>query len=91
MTCGQIPTAMTTENQLSISLLAQALKKQFISLPDGAHIRACELPFEDPLALPVLDSGVGNVAFIEASRSNDVCAICQMKFQVAAKLEENSS
>lgn len=41
MICGQVPTATTTNNQLSISLLAQALKKQLISLPDGARLRAC--------------------------------------------------
>lgn len=75
MTCGQVPTATTTDNQLSISLLAQALKKQLISLPSGAHIGACELPPEDPFALPVLDSGSGNVAFIVVSRSNDACAV----------------
>lgn len=75
MTCGQVPTVTTTENQLSISLLAQALKKQLISFPSGAHIRAYELPLEDPFALPVLDSGSGNVAFIVASRSNKACAV----------------
>ncbi|VTJ81893.1 Hypothetical predicted protein [Marmota monax] len=82
VTCVHVCTAEIVNNQFRMSLIALTLKNQLISFKNGTPERLCQLPFEDPCAVQLLDSGEGNLFFIVSFRSNDACAVWKKNFQV---------
>ncbi|XP_008987220.1 Fanconi anemia group B protein [Callithrix jacchus] len=90
VTCIHICTAEIINNQLRISLTALTRKNQLISFQNGTPKSVCQLPFGDPCAVQLMDSGGGNLFFIVSFRSNNACAVRKDNFQVAAKWEKVS-
>ncbi|KAI5146842.1 Fanconi Anemia Group B Protein [Manis pentadactyla] len=90
VTCVHICDAEIVNNQLKMSLIALTRKNQLISFQNGMPNRVCQLPFGDPCAVQLRESGGGDL-FIVSFRSNDVCAVWEKNFQVAAKWEKASS
>ncbi|XP_047571245.1 Fanconi anemia group B protein isoform X1 [Lutra lutra] len=74
-------------NQLRMSLIALTRKNQLILFQNGTPKSVCQLPFGDPCAVQLMDSGRGDF-FIVSFRSGDACAIWKKNFQVAAKWEK---
>ncbi|XP_008571408.1 PREDICTED: Fanconi anemia group B protein [Galeopterus variegatus] len=91
VTCVHVCATKIVNNQLRMSLIVLTQKNQLISFQNGTPQRVCQLPFEDPCAVQLMDSGGGNLFFIISFRSNDVCAVWKKSFQVAAKWEKLSS
>ncbi|XP_045852446.1 Fanconi anemia group B protein [Meles meles] len=74
-------------NQLRMSLIALTRKNQLILFQNGTPKSVCQLPFGDPCAVQLMDSGRGDF-FIISFRSGDACAVWKKNFQVAAKWEK---
>nr|XP_013000328.1 Fanconi anemia group B protein [Cavia porcellus] len=91
VTCVYVCSAEITTSQLRMSLIVLTQKNQLISFQNGTPGNVCQLPFEDPFSVQLLDSGQGNLFFIVSFRSSDACAIWKKNFQVAAKWENLSS
>ncbi|XP_004874917.1 Fanconi anemia group B protein [Heterocephalus glaber] len=91
VTCVHVCSTEIITNQLRMSLIALTQKNQLISFQNGTPKNVCQLPFEDPCSVQLLDSGEGNLFFIVLFRSNDACAIWKKNFQVAAKWEKLST
>ncbi|KAB0354044.1 hypothetical protein FD755_023264 [Muntiacus reevesi] len=78
-------------DQLRMSLIALTRKNQLISFLNGTPTSVCQLPFGDPCAVQLVDSGEEGLLFIISFRSSDACAIWEKSFQIAAKWEKISS
>ncbi|XP_062039499.1 Fanconi anemia group B protein isoform X2 [Lepus europaeus] len=91
VTCVHVCATEIINNQIRISLLALTKKNQLISFQNGTPKSVCQLPFGDPCAVQVMDSGEENLFFIVSFRSNDACAVWKKNFQVAAKWEKVNS
>ncbi|XP_016058438.1 PREDICTED: Fanconi anemia group B protein isoform X2 [Miniopterus natalensis] len=89
ITCVHVCATEFVNNELRMSLIALTRKNQLISFQNGTPKSVCQLPFEDPCAVQVMDSG-GDRLFIVSFRSS-ACAVWEKNFQVAAKWEEISS
>uniref|UniRef100_A0A8C7EVG7 FA complementation group B n=1 Tax=Neovison vison TaxID=452646 RepID=A0A8C7EVG7_NEOVI len=74
-------------NQLRMSLIALTRKNQLILFQNGTPKSVCQLPFGDPCAVQLVNSGRGDF-FIVSFRSGDACAVWKKNFQVAAKWEK---
>ncbi|EPY87953.1 hypothetical protein CB1_000205003 [Camelus ferus] len=90
ITCVHACAAEIVNNQLRMSLIALTRKNQLISFRNGIPQGVCQLPFGDPCAVHLMDSG-GDLLFVVSFRSNDACAVWEKNFQVAAKWEKISS
>uniref|UniRef100_H0XNL1 FA complementation group B n=1 Tax=Otolemur garnettii TaxID=30611 RepID=H0XNL1_OTOGA len=90
VTCVHVCASEIINGQLRISLIALTQKNQLISFQNGTPKSICQLPFGDPCAVHLMDSGGGNFYFIVSFRSNDACAVWEKNFQVAAKWEKIS-
>ncbi|KAL2768970.1 Fanconi anemia group B protein [Daubentonia madagascariensis] len=90
VTCVHVCAMEIVNNQLRMSLIALTRKNQLISFQNGTPKSVCQLPFGDPCAVQLMDSGGGNLFFIVSFRSNDACAVWKKNFQVAAKWEKLS-
>uniref|UniRef100_A0A8C8YDI4 FA complementation group B n=1 Tax=Panthera leo TaxID=9689 RepID=A0A8C8YDI4_PANLE len=90
VTCVHVCATENVNNQLRMSLIALTRKNQLISFQNGTPKSVCQLPFGDPCAVQLMDSGGGEL-FIVSFKSNDVCAVWKKNFQVAAKWEKISS
>nr|XP_012640240.1 Fanconi anemia group B protein isoform X2 [Microcebus murinus] len=82
--------AEIVNDQLRMSLIALTRKNQLISFQNGTPKNVCQLPFGDPYAVQLMDSGGGNLFFIVSFRSSDACAVWKKNFQVVAKWEKLS-
>uniref|UniRef100_A0A8D2DIM9 FA complementation group B n=1 Tax=Sciurus vulgaris TaxID=55149 RepID=A0A8D2DIM9_SCIVU len=91
VTCVHVCETEIVNNQFRISLIALTRKNQLISFQNGTPKRLCQLPFGDPCAVQLLNSGEGNLFFIVSFRSNDACAVWKKNFQIAAKWEKLTS
>lgn len=91
VTCVHVCATEIVNNQIRISLLALTQKNQLISFQNGTPKSVCQLPFGDPCAVQLMDSGEENLFFIVSFRSNDACAVWKKNFQVAAKWEKVNS
>nr|XP_045006109.1 Fanconi anemia group B protein-like isoform X2 [Jaculus jaculus] len=91
VTCVHVCTTEMVDNQLRMSLVVLTQKNQLILFRNGSPKSECHLPFPDPCAVQVLDSGKGKLFFIVSFRSNDACAISEKTFQVVAKWEKLTS
>ncbi|XP_020936171.1 Fanconi anemia group B protein [Sus scrofa] len=91
VTCVHVCATEIVDNQLRLSLIALTQKNQLISFQNGTPKSVCQLPFEDPCAVHLMDSGGGNLHFIVSFRSNDACAVRAKNFQVVDKWEKMSS
>ncbi|KAM5236358.1 Fanconi anemia group B protein-like [Ctenodactylus gundi] len=78
-------------SQLRMSLIVLTQKNQLIFFQNGTPKSVCQLPFGDPCAVQLLDSGEENLFFIVSFRSSDACAVWKKNFQVVAKWEQFSS
>ncbi|XP_043752102.1 Fanconi anemia group B protein isoform X1 [Cervus elaphus] len=78
-------------DQLRMSLIALTRKNQLISFLNGTPTSVCQLPFGDPCAVQLVDSGEEGLLFIISFRSSDACAVWEKSFQIAAKWEKISS
>ncbi|XP_012505250.1 PREDICTED: Fanconi anemia group B protein [Propithecus coquereli] len=90
VTCVHVCATEIVNSQLRISLIALTRKNQLISFQNGTPKSVCQLPFGDPCAVQLMDSGGGNLFFIVSFRSNDACAVWKKNFQVVAKWEKLS-
>ncbi|XP_058148082.1 Fanconi anemia group B protein isoform X2 [Dasypus novemcinctus] len=90
VTCVHVCTTEMVKSRLRMSLIALTRKNQLISFHNGIPKSVCQLPFGDPCAVQLMDSG-GEDFFIVSFRSSDACAIWKKNFQVAAKWEKISS
>ncbi|GAB5584428.1 Fanconi anemia group B protein isoform X2 [Prionailurus iriomotensis] len=90
VTCVHVCATENVNNQLRMSLIALTRKNQLISFQNGTPKSVCQLPFGDPCAVQLMDSGGGEL-FIVSFKSNDICAVWKKNFQVAAKWEKISS
>ncbi|XP_012290298.2 Fanconi anemia group B protein [Aotus nancymaae] len=90
VTCIHICATEIINNRLRISLIALTRKNQLISFQNGTPKSVCQLPFGDPCAVQLMDSGGGNLFFIVSFRSNSACAVWKENFQIAAKWEKVS-
>ncbi|KAL4693617.1 hypothetical protein H8957_002490 [Semnopithecus entellus] len=90
VTCVHICATEIINNQLRISLIALTRRNQLISFQNGTPKSVCQLPFGDPCAVQLMDSGGGNLFFIVSFMSNNACAVWKENFQVAAKWEKLS-
>ncbi|XP_055420534.1 Fanconi anemia group B protein isoform X1 [Bubalus kerabau] len=75
-------------DQLRMSLIAFTQKNQLISFLNGTPTSVCQLPFGDPCAVQLVDSGEEELLFIISFKSSDACAVWEKSFQVAAKWEK---
>uniref|UniRef100_A0A8C5KJY0 Fanconi anemia, complementation group B n=1 Tax=Jaculus jaculus TaxID=51337 RepID=A0A8C5KJY0_JACJA len=91
VTCVHVCTTEIVNNQLRMSLIILTQKNQLILFQNGSPKSVCHLPFPDPCAVQVLDSGKGKLFFIVSFRSSDACAVSAKTFQVVAKWEKLSS
>ncbi|XP_003791902.1 Fanconi anemia group B protein [Otolemur garnettii] len=90
VTCVHVCAIEIINNQLRMSLIALTQKNQLIYFHNGTPESVCQLPFGDPCAVHLMDLSGGNFFFIVSFRSNDVCAVWEKNFQVAAKWEKIS-
>ena len=81
VTCVHVCATENVNNQLRMSLIALTRKNQLISFQNGTPKSVCQLPFGDPCAVQLMDSGGGEL-FIVSFKSNDVCAVWKKNFQV---------
>lgn len=81
VTCVHVCATENVNNQLRMSLIALTRKNQLISFQNGAPKSVCQLPFGDPCAVQLMDSGGGEL-FIVSFKSNDICAVWKKNFQV---------
>ncbi|XP_057394191.1 Fanconi anemia group B protein isoform X1 [Balaenoptera acutorostrata] len=89
--CVHVCATEIVNNQLRMSLIALTQKNQLISFQNGTPKSVCQLPFGDPCAVQLMDSGGGDLLFVISFRSSDACAVWEKNFQVAAKWEKVSS
>ncbi|XP_029785852.1 Fanconi anemia group B protein [Suricata suricatta] len=90
VTCVHVCATENVNNQLRMSLIALTRKNQLISFKNGTPKSVCQLPFGDPRAVQLMDSGEEEF-FIISFKSSDVCAVSKKNFQVVAKWEKVSS
>uniref|UniRef100_A0A2K5WJ33 FA complementation group B n=1 Tax=Macaca fascicularis TaxID=9541 RepID=A0A2K5WJ33_MACFA len=90
VTCVHICATEIINHQLRISLIALTRRNQLISFQNGTPKSVCQLPFGDPCAVQLMDSGGGNLFFVVSFMSNNACAVWKENFQVAAKWEKLS-
>ncbi|XP_072812803.1 Fanconi anemia group B protein, partial [Vicugna pacos] len=90
ITCVHACATEIVNNQLRMSLIALTRKNQLISFQNGTPQGVCQLPFGEPCAVHLMDSG-GDLFFVVSFRSDDACAVWEKNFQVAAKWEKISS
>lgn len=90
ITCVHVCATEIVNNQLRMSLIALTRKDQLISFQNGTPKSVCQLPFGDPCAIQLMDSG-GDLLFLVSFRSSAVCAVWGKNFQIAAKWEKISS
>ncbi|XP_011361259.1 Fanconi anemia group B protein [Pteropus vampyrus] len=90
ITCVHVCATEIVNSQLRMSLIALTRKDQLISFQNGTPKSVCQLPFADPRAVQLMDSG-GDLFFLVSFRSSEVCAVWEKNFQVAAKWEKISS
>ncbi|KAF0874925.1 Fanconi anemia group B protein [Crocuta crocuta] len=90
VTCVHVCATENVNDQLRTSLIALTRKNQLISFQNGTPKSVCQLPFGDPCAVQLMDSG-GEELFIVSFRSGDVCAVWKKNFQVAAQWKKISS
>lgn len=81
VTCVHVCATENVNDQLRMSLIALTRKNQLISFQNGTPKSVCQLPFGDPCAVQLMDSG-GEELFIVSFRSGDVCAVWKKNFQV---------
>ncbi|XP_019521600.1 PREDICTED: Fanconi anemia group B protein [Hipposideros armiger] len=90
ITCVHVYATEIVNNQLRMSLIALTRKDQLISFQNGAPKSVCQLPFADPYAVQLMDSG-GDRLFLVSFGSSHACAVWEKNFQIAAKWEKISS
>uniref|UniRef100_A0A8C3WW57 FA complementation group B n=1 Tax=Catagonus wagneri TaxID=51154 RepID=A0A8C3WW57_9CETA len=91
VTCVNVCATEIVNNQLRMSLIALTQKNQLISFQNGTPKSVCQLPFDDPCAVHLMDAGGGDLHFIVSFRSNDACAVRAKNFQVVDKWEKMNS
>ncbi|XP_022418404.1 Fanconi anemia group B protein isoform X1 [Delphinapterus leucas] len=91
ITCVHVCATEIVNNRLRMSLIALTQKNQLISFQNGTPKSVCQLPFGDPCAVQLMDSGGGDLLFVISFRASDACAVWEKNFQVAAKWEKVSS
>lgn len=69
-------------DQLRMSLIALTQKNQLISFLNGTPTSVCQLPFGDPCAVQLVDSGEEELLFIISFKSSHACAVWEKSFQV---------
>ncbi|KAM7045216.1 Fanconi anemia group B protein isoform 1-T2 [Molossus nigricans] len=89
ITCVHVCATEFVNNQLRMSLIALTQKNQLILFQNGTPKSMCQLPFGDPCAVQLMDSG-RDLLFIVSFRSS-ACAVWEKNFQIAAKWEKISS
>lgn len=89
ITCVHVCATEFVNNKLRMSLIALTRRNQLISFQNGTPKNVCQLPFEDPCAIQIMDSG-GDRLLIVSFRSS-ACGVWEKNFQVAAKWEQISS
>ncbi|XP_055987230.1 Fanconi anemia group B protein [Sorex fumeus] len=77
-------------NQLRLSLIVLTRKNQLISFQNGAPQGVCQLPFEEPCAVQLMDGGE-DLLYLVSFKSNKACAVWNKNFQVAAQWENVDS
>ncbi|XP_077002815.1 Fanconi anemia group B protein isoform X2 [Tamandua tetradactyla] len=90
VTCVHVCATEMVNSKLRMSLIALTRKNQLISFQNGIPKSVCQLPFGDPCAVQLMDSG-GEDFFIVSFRSSDACAVWKKNFQVTAKWERVNS
>ncbi|KAM5197192.1 Fanconi anemia group B protein isoform 2-T3 [Hipposideros larvatus] len=90
ITCVHVYATEIVNNQLRMSLIALTRKDQLISFQNGAPKSVCQLPFADPYAVQLMDSG-GDRLFLVSFGSSHACAVWEKNFQIAAKWKKISS
>ena len=80
--CVHVCATEIVNNQLRMSLIALTQKNQLISFQNGTPKSVCQLPFGDPCAVQLMDSGGGDLLFVISFRSSDACAVWEKNFQV---------
>ncbi|XP_054977841.1 Fanconi anemia group B protein [Sorex araneus] len=77
-------------NQLRLSLIVLTGKNQLIFFQNGAPQGVCQLPFEEPCAVQLMDGGE-DLLYLVSFKSNKACAVWNKNFQVAAQWENIDS
>ncbi|XP_037678507.1 Fanconi anemia group B protein isoform X2 [Choloepus didactylus] len=81
VTCVHVCATEMVHSQLRMSLIALTRKNQLISFQNGIPKSVCQLPFGDPCAVQLMDSG-GEDFFIVSFRSGCACAVWENNFQI---------
>nr|KAF6492040.1 FA complementation group B [Molossus molossus] len=79
ITCVHVCATEFVNNQLRMSLIALTQKNQLILFQNGTPKSMCQLPFGDPCAVQLMDSG-RDLLFIVSFRSS-ACAVWEKNFQ----------
>lgn len=80
ITCVHVCATEFVNNKLRMSLIALTRRNQLISFQNGTPKNVCQLPFEDPCAIQIMDSG-GDRLLIVSFRSS-ACGVWEKNFQV---------
>ncbi|XP_059558778.1 Fanconi anemia group B protein-like [Myotis daubentonii] len=89
ITCVHVCATEFVNNKLRMSLIALTRRNQLISFQNGTPKRVCQLPFEDPCAVQLMDSGEDRLLVV--SFRSSACGVWEKNFQVAAEWEQISS
>ncbi|EPQ11253.1 Fanconi anemia group B protein, partial [Myotis brandtii] len=89
ITCVHVCATEFVNNKLRMSLIALTRRNQLISFQNGTPKSVCQLPFEDPCAIQLMDSGEDRLLIV--SFRSSACGVWEKNFQVAAKWEQISS
>lgn len=81
ITCVHVCATEFVNNKLRMSLLALTQRNQLISFQNGTPKSVCQLPFEDPRAVQLLEDSDGERLLIVSFRSS-ACGVWEENFQV---------
>ncbi|XP_060039003.1 Fanconi anemia group B protein [Erinaceus europaeus] len=90
ITYVRVCTAEYVNNQLTMSLITLTGKNQLILFQNGMPKGVCQLPFEDPCAVQLMDRDE-DLYFVVSFQSYDACAVRSKNFQVVAEWKTISS
>ncbi|XP_074550558.1 Fanconi anemia group B protein [Halichoeres trimaculatus] len=79
------------ENMLKSAVVAATSNKQLVYFENGTVKDTCQLPFEEPENVQVLNTGRNGCLFVVSSHQGHVCAVWRETFQIASQWSEVSS
>ncbi|XP_041662792.1 Fanconi anemia group B protein [Cheilinus undulatus] len=81
--CILVLSAEKEGNVLKSDVVAATSSKQLVYFKNGVVKETCQLPFEEPESIQVVNTGRNGCMFVVFFHQGHVCAVCRETFQIA--------